>query len=79
MAETGNETNAPPITPFNLWFPINRHMQIEDPTEGILAGNNTFKWGTYYLVIQAIRTTNATAAETAAQMDYRISVFYRDP
>jgi hypothetical protein len=74
------ETNVSPVTPFNLWFPLKRgKMQINDPTEAALPAPNVFKTGAHYLVIQAIRTTNSVANEIACNMDYRLTVFFKDP
>jgi len=79
-AETNEETNVSPVTPFNLWFPLKRgKMQINDPLEAALPAPNLFKTGAHYLVIQAIRTTNSVANAIACNMDYRLSIYFKDP
>jgi len=66
-------------TPFNLYFPINKWMQIEDPDQNSLTDPLRFKYGNYYLVMQAVSNTNDVTDQTIAEMDYSIGVFYRDP
>lgn len=76
--DDGTDPTVP--TPFNLWFPLRKWMQIDDPTEGDLSATTLrFKRGTYYLVLQVISDTNSVLAANQIEMDYRVSVFYRDP
>jgi len=77
----GDEVNTTIPTPFDLYFPVNKTMQIVDPTEASLAAGTNFKWGTHYLVIQAIADTNAenNVTTSIAELDYRISIYFRDP
>jgi len=66
-------------TAFSLYFPINKWMQIEDPDQTTLTDPLRFKYGNYYLVMQAISNTNDVTDQTIAEMDYSIGMFYRDP
>lgn len=66
-------------TPFSFYFPINKWMQIEDADEESLVGLLRFKYGTYYLVMQAVSNTNDVTNQTVAEMDYSIGIYYRDP
>lgn len=75
---TGATVTAPTL--FNLWFPLKRFMQIDDPVEGDLSNTTLrFKRGTYYLVMQLIADTNSVLAANSVEMDYRVTVYYRDP
>lgn len=70
-------TNIP--TPFKLWFPINRMHTFQDPLEGDLSTVDVGgKWGSYYLVVQAVSDTNNISATVIGEMDYRITTYYRD-
>lgn len=78
--DVGSEANTTVPTPFNLWFPLKRFMQIDDPVEADLSSTTIrFKKGTYYLVLQVISDTNSVLAANAVEMDYRVTVYYRDP
>lgn len=74
-----DETNTTLPTPFNFWFPLNKMIQFEDPLEGALSSGRFAKYGTYYLVIQAITDTNTIANVGSVEVDYRLTTFYRDP
>jgi len=66
-------------TAFSLYFPINKWLQIEDPDQSEQSALIRFKYGTYYLVMQAISNTNDVTDQTIAEMDYSIGFFFRDP
>lgn len=65
-------------TPFNLYFPINRPMQIEDPAQGDLTSPFMFKHGTYYLVMQAIANTNDVSSTQVAEMTYTTTTYFKE-
>lgn len=75
--------SAGPITiptPFKFYFPINKWVQIVDPGEADLsAAQLRFKHGSYWIVLQVISNTNDVSNVQNAEMDYRISLHYRDP
>lgn len=77
--DVGNETNTTVPTPFNLWFPINKKYQWEDPTEANLSGTSHGKYGTYYLVLQLVADTNSNATANSVECDYRLTTYYKDP
>ncbi|AIF34809.1 putative capsid protein [Sewage-associated circular DNA virus-3] len=67
-------------TAFSLYFKVNKWMQIEDNDQSDMSSSLiSFKYGTYYLVMQAVSNTNDVTDQTIAEMDYSIGVFYRDP
>jgi len=67
-------------TPFKFYFPINKWVQIRDPDETDLSNVAlTYKYGVYYLVMQAISNTNDITDQTIAEMDYKLTMHYRDP
>lgn len=75
---TDSAVTAPTL--FNLWFPLKKFMQIDDPVEGDLSATTLrFKHGTYYLVMQLIADSNSVLAANQVEMDYRVTVYYRDP
>lgn len=75
--------SAGPITiptPFKFYFGINRWVQIVDPAEGDLSSAQLrFKNGSYWILLQVISNTNDVSNVQNAEMDYRISLHYRDP
>lgn len=72
----GTEFSMP--TPFNLWFPINRKMQIQDPLEGTINQELGFKWGSYYLVMQVIASAQGTQSDEVVICAHRVSTYFRD-
>ena len=67
------------VTPFDLYFPINKWMRIEDPDQLDLTSPFRYKYGTYYLVMQVVANTNDVSATAVGEMDYSISTYYCQP
>jgi len=67
------------VTPFDLWFPINKWMRIEDPDQLDISSPFRFKYGTYYLVMQVVSNTNDVSNTAVGEMDYSISTYYCQP
>jgi len=67
-------------TPFSFYYKLNKWMQIEDPTHSDLStAAFRFKYGTYYLVMQAVANTNDVSNTAVAEMDYKMKLHFRDP
>jgi len=67
-------------TPFNIYVPIRRNMQIEDALQGPIDTVPTrYKNGTYWWVMQVIASPLGTSSDTVVNMSYEHIIYFRDP
>ncbi|UDN67475.1 capsid protein [robinz virus RP_429] len=77
--QAGEGVTAIP-TPFKFYFPINKWVQIVDPGEGDLSSATLrFKHGSYWIVIQAVSNTNDNTNSPNAEIEHRLTTYFRDP